>query len=73
MDKVAYTLREAADATGFSESTVLRAIHTTGVDKDGKATFPPPLKAKRAGDGTKAGYRIERAALEAWVASFPDA
>ena len=73
MDKVAYTLREAAAAAGCSESTILRAIHTTGVDKDGRPTFPPPLKAKRKGHGPKAELSISAEDLKAWHDAWPDA
>lgn len=71
--KVAYTVPEAAAAASVSVSTVHRAIHTTGVDTDGNPTFPPPLRAKKAGTGPKAGLRIEADELRRWVASFPDA
>ena len=72
-DKVAYTVAEAAQATGVSMSTILRAIHTTGVDKDGRPTFPPPLRAKRKGLGAKAELSINADALKAWHDAWPDA
>lgn len=69
LPQVAYTVREAADATGMSEHTIRRAIHATD-----PAAFPPPLVgAKRAGEGRNASYRIPAKALEAWIDSFPDA
>jgi len=73
MAKVAYTVTEAAHATGVSTSTILRAIHTTGVDKDGQPTFPPPLKAKRKGHGPKAELSIGAKDLQAWHDAWPDA
>lgn len=68
MSKLAYTLDEAADATGFSVKTLRRAIGSTD-----PAAFPPPLDAKRAGDAPNAPYRILAPALVAWLDSMKDA
>jgi len=69
LPQIAYSVEDAAKAVAQSVATIRRAIHTTGVDKDGNATFPPPLKAKRAGNK----LLIPADELRAWVASLPDA
>lgn len=65
---VALPLAEAAAAVGLSVDTLKRAIHAT--DPTG---FPPPLRAKRAGNASNAGYLVLVSELERWVNSFPDA
>ncbi|MBB2921285.1 AlpA family transcriptional regulator [Cellulomonas cellasea] len=61
--KLAYTLQEAAKATGLSEATIRRALHT--IDP---RSFPPPLRGERA------GYRflILDVDLRAWLEQLPD-
>jgi hypothetical protein len=66
--KVAYTLAEAAEATGLSRATLHRAIHTTD-----PRSFPPPMWAKRAGTDGRGKYLIPAKELERWVESLPDA
>ena len=61
-----YTLKEAAEATPFSESTLRRAVKK--IRDDG--TFPHPCHAKR---GSKGEYLIPEASLRAWIDSLPDA
>jgi hypothetical protein len=65
--KLAYTLGEAAAAASVSEATLRRAIHTWD-----PSSFPPPLRAKRAGHGPNARYLVMREDLVAWLDSLPD-
>ena len=53
VDPVAYTIDQAAAAVGMSRQTIKRAIQATD-----PRTFPPPLRAKRAGTSPKAKYLI---------------
>lgn len=64
--KVGLTLAEAADAVGYGERTLRRAIQKREYDE----TFPPPLAAKT---GSKGEYRISPTALQEWFDSLPDA
>lgn len=68
--KALMSLEEAAAQTPYSAKTLRRAIQTTGVDKDGKPTFPPPLSAKR---GPRGAYAITADALRQWIDSLGDA
>lgn len=68
MSKLAYTLEEASEATGFSVKTLRRAIGATD-----PASFPPPLEAKRAGTAPNSPYRILAPALASWLDSLADA
>lgn len=61
--KAAMTLAEAAAETPWSPDVLRRAIKTTGVDKDGNPTFPPPLEAGFKGKK----YFILEADLRAWL------
>lgn len=65
-ERIAYTLREAAEQCGVSV-TYLRAA----IKSQGRSGEVPPLRAKFLGG--RAGYRIKRADLTAWVDSLPDA
>ena len=65
---MAYSVADAAKAAGMSATTIRRAIRST----DPRA-FPPPLKAKRAGEGIGSKHLILATDLAAWLASFPDA
>lgn len=69
-DKIMVKVTEAAEMVSQSEATIKRAINTTGVDADGKPTFPPPLKAKRNSKGV---LFIKVTELEAWADRFDDA
>lgn len=64
------SLAEAAAETPFSIDTLRRAVKTTGVDKDGNPTFPPPLRAKR---GAKDRYVVLAPDLTNWLESLQDA
>lgn len=68
--KVAMNLEEAAAQTPFSAKTLRRAIQTTGVDKDGNPTFPPPLQAKR---GSRGAFVVLADDLVRWLKNLPDA
>lgn len=57
---LAYSITEAAAASGVSADYIKRAIH---------ATTGPSLRAKKAG----AKYLIRRVDLEDWLQSLPDA
>ena len=61
--KAAMSLVEAASETPWGPDTLRKAIQTTGVDKDGKPTFPPPLEAGKAGKK----YFVLEADLRAWL------
>ncbi len=65
---LALSIAAAAKAVGQSPDTIKRAIRATDPD-----TFPPPLRAKRAGRAANAAYLIPVTELERWVASLPDA
>lgn len=73
-EPISYKLKDAAAACGQSVDTIKRAIAAT----DPKS-FPPPLKAKRAGSPIRDGQRtnahivILRSELLRWLESFPDA
>lgn len=69
-DQRAYKLASAARAYDVSLDTIRRAIRSTGADKDGNPTFPPPLRAKR---DSKGALRVKAVDLEAWFESWPDA
>jgi hypothetical protein len=65
-DRLAYTVVEAAKATGFSRDYLHRAIRTDNVDPTaGIHHLPAKRDAK--------GYRILHGALVAWLEQFPDA
>lgn len=64
--KLLYTLKDAAEVTPFSESTMRRAVKK--VRDDGE--FPPPCHSKR---GSKGEYLIPESSLTAWIDSLPDA
>lgn len=66
MEKISCTLEEAAEATGFSVSTLRRAVLTTD-----PAAFPPPLQGFRAGNKGTWYTRPEYA--RAWVQAIEDA
>lgn len=57
------TINEAAAETPWSPDVLRRAIKTTGVDRDGKPTFPPPLPAGKAGKK----FFVLEADLRAWL------
>lgn len=57
------SLNEAAAETPWSADVLRKAIKTSGVDKDGRATFPPPLVAGKAGKK----YFVLEADLRAWL------
>jgi hypothetical protein len=57
------SLVEAAAETPWGPDTLRKAIQTTGVDKDGQPTFPPPLVAGKAGKK----YFILDTDLRAWL------
>ena len=65
---LAYTIDQAATAVGVSRQTIQRAIQATD-----PRSFPPPLRAKRAGTSSKARYLIPADALADWVNSLPEA
>src|SRR5690606_1383311 len=62
--QLADKLHEAAEAARQSVATMRRAIHATDPN-----SFPPPLKAKKAGKG----YLITADDLRDWLDSLPDA
>ena len=66
VEPLAYTIAEAAEATGYSQQHIRRAIATTNVDP---AAGVHHLPAKR--DGKK--YRVLAAALTKWLEQLPDA
>ena len=61
--KASMSLIEAAAETPWSPDVLRKAIKTSGVDKDGHPTFPPPLEAGKAGKK----YFILEADLRAWL------
>lgn len=61
--KAAMSLVEAAAETPWSPDVLRKAIKTTGVDRDGHPTFPPPLVAGKAGKK----YFVLEADLRAWL------
>lgn len=66
--KAAMSLREAADETPFSPRTLERAIQATDPN-----SFPPPLRARKAGTARNAKIIILAEDLRAWLRSLPDA
>lgn len=62
------SLQEAADETPFHPRTLERAIRATD-----PYSFPPPLRAKKAGYARNSKIVILRPDLQAWLESFPDA
>ena len=58
--QLAYSIKQAAAATGVSATSITRAIHRT----DSQA-----LPAKLFGNR----YLIQRSALEQWISRLPDA
>lgn len=69
MTRIAYKIPAAAEQVSVSEATIRRAIHATD-----PAAYPPPLKAKRAGeDGKRAEYRVLHSDLVEWAESLEDA
>lgn len=67
--KLAYSIEEAAAASGVSADTIRRAIHSTGEpDKRGR-TLAPLVGAKRLGG--KVLIPADR--LAAWIAALPEA
>lgn len=63
--KVAYTTREAAEATGLSERQIKRAMNAVEADKAGM----PILPAKRVGARS---VLIRADDLAAWIESLAD-
>lgn len=61
--RLAYSVPEAAEAVGVSESTIRRAIAATD-----PAKYPPPLDAGRHGPAGK--YVIAAGDLKSWVQSL---
>ena len=61
--KLAYNKAEAAAACGVSEKTLERAVKSR----------PPQLLAKRTGPNGRGPFIFQRAELEAWLESLPDA
>lgn len=68
MTKLAYSIPDAAAECSVSEAVVRRALKAT--DPQG---FPPPLRAKRVGNGKSAKHLIGDVELRRWFSSFPDA
>jgi hypothetical protein len=68
--KLAYSTREAAQATGLSQDAIKRAIRSTSYTK-----WPLHLPAKKAGDANaeNAPYVILARDLQSWLDSMPDA
>ena len=66
MRPLAYSVRQAAEATGYSRQHIHRAIHTTNVDP---AKGVHHLPAKKDGKG----YRVLADALKSWLEQLPDA
>lgn len=66
--KLAYTVREAAEACGFSMDTITRALKTTDAH-----AFPPPLRAKRAGTAANSKHLILVSDLQDWLERLPPA
>ena len=60
--------QEAAALTPFSERTLERAFQATDPH-----SFPPPLKARKAGTAHNSPLVILIADLEAWLRSLPEA
>lgn len=61
-----YTLKQAAEATPYSERTFRRAVKK--IRDDGE--FPHPCHSKR---GSKGEYLIPESSLRAWIDALPDA
>lgn len=65
--RVAYSLKEAAAAVGYSTDHIRRAIRTINVDPS-EGVHHLPAKVDSRGQ-----YRITHAALVAWVDQMADA
>ena len=68
MNTVAVDLAKAAAMTGVSQNTIRRAVKATDPN-----SFPPPLRARKVGNGPSAKLLFTTGDLAAWVESFPDA
>ena len=68
MNTVAVDLAKAAAMTGVSQNTIRRAVKATDPN-----SFPPPLRARKVGNGPSAKLIFTTGDLAAWVESFPDA
>lgn len=68
MNRLAYTVPEAAAEVGVSPALIHKALRATDPTQ-----FPPPLRSKRLGRGEKAKHLIPGDELARWFASFPDA
>jgi len=66
MTRLAYSVKDAAQAAGVSENFVRACIRSPGGEG-----YPPPLVAKFIGG--RAGYRIQHKQLEAWIEGWKDA
>lgn len=64
-ERVALTLKEAAELTPFSVDTLERATKATDPH-----AFPPPLRAKRDSRGRRIVLARD---LSSWLDSLPDA
>lgn len=67
-DRIAYTIKEAAEATGVSVDQIRKALRTTKADE-----FPPPLSAVRNGKASNAPHLILADELRDWLTRFPEA
>lgn len=68
MTQLAYSITQAAATAGQSVDTIKRALRATD-----PRTFPPPLRAKRAGTAANSKHLILATDLQRWLDSFPDA
>lgn len=71
MTAIALSVSAAAEATDCSTDTIRKAMNKwrAGVD-DG--TFPPPLQAKKKGDGARAALVTRDDWLRDWIDRWPD-
>ena len=65
---LAVGIADAAAMTGVSQNTIRRAVKATDPN-----SFPPPLRARKVGNGPSAKLIFTTGDLAAWVESFPDA
>lgn len=75
MNKLMFTLKEAAEATGFSAEAlklaITQAYDTQSPSRNVTKTRLPRLAAKRPSPAS--AYRILATDLQAWLEELPDA
>lgn len=67
-DRLAYRVKDAAEAAGVSVDIIRKALRSTD-----PAAWPPPLRARQIGTADNAPKLIEADDLRDWIRRFPEA